>query len=240
MAGSMGLVSDEHVITRWPVPPGVGDVVVVGGSFDPPHGGHVRVPERVRRAVAPGGWLLYVPAGVSPFKVGVARGAGAADRVAMVGLAVAGLERAAVWTDEVDRYVDGGEPSYMVDTLLRAREVAGEGVVFRLMLGADQAAAFHRWREFRKVALLAEPVVVLRPPLGTVSALVAAMRETGAWAEGELLQWARRVAMSDLDTTSSTEIRGTVSGRSAVGVEGLDEAVARYIDERGLYGAVAE
>lgn len=237
-----GPPADEPPVTPWPLPPGAREVVIVGGSFDPPHRGHVRVPERVRRAVAPAGWLLYVPAGVSPFKVGQG-GADAADRLAMLRLAIgaAGLERAEIWTDEVDRYREGGEggePSYMVQTLMRAMGVAEEGTTFRLMLGADQAVALHRWKDFRRVVQLAEPVVVLRPPLGTVSALVSAMRETGAWAEGELLQWARRVAMSDLDTTSSTEIRGKVAGRSAVGVEGLDEAVAGYIDERGLYGAV--
>lgn len=213
-------------------------MLVVGGTFDPPHRAHVRVPDRARRAVAPDGWLLYVPAGVSPFKVGKGPAAGAEDRIAMLELALRGVERAAIWRDEVDRYA--GEPSYMVETLTRAREVAEPGTAFRLLLGADQAERFHRWKDFRTIIGLAEPAVVLRPPLGTVSALVGAMRETGAWTEAELLQWARRVAMSDLDTTSSTGIRERVRGRSAAAIEEIDPEVARLIDARGLYGAVAE
>jgi nicotinate-nucleotide adenylyltransferase len=211
-------------------------VVLVGGSFDPPHRAHVELPRRYRDRFEPGAWLVYVPAAVSAFKGGGARASGA-DRVAMLRLAVAGVPSCAVWTDEVDRAAREPGVSYTVDTLKRAGEVA-PWCGLTLLIGSDQAAALHRWREVREVCRRARVEVLLRPPLDTPEKTVRAMRGSGAWSEEELAEFQSRMtrtAVLGVDGVSSTRVRERIGGRDEPGE--IDAAVARYIRERGLYGA---
>lgn len=78
-------------------------VLLMGGTFDPPHVAHVaQARSALRRAMAPGAWLVLVPAARSPLKRG-GPGARDRDRVAMLRAAFAGVGRATVWTDELDR-----------------------------------------------------------------------------------------------------------------------------------------
>ncbi|HZW06641.1 MAG TPA: adenylyltransferase/cytidyltransferase family protein, partial [Phycisphaerales bacterium] len=100
-------------------------VVVYGGSFDPPHKGHVHLPLLAARHLErqldeeKGVWVLYVPAARSPHK-GSGPSATDAQRVEMLSLAVSHLPRFAVWSDELDRSIPG-HPSYTVETLRRLR-----------------------------------------------------------------------------------------------------------------------
>jgi len=239
----------EVPITPLGVPPDAAAVLFFGGMFDPPHRAHVEVPvmvrERAEGAMGAGGcgaWLVFVPAARSPHKAGGAV-ASEEDRVAMLRLAVAGVARAVVWTDEVDRTRAGGaagahEPSFTIDTLERARRVLGPAVPSRLVIGSDQGAAFHRWKRYRDIMAIAPPLVVLREPLGTEGALLAAMEATGAWTARELEAWAGRVVLTSPRELSSTQVREMIQRGDLAAIEKVvDSRVLGYIEERGMYGS---
>jgi nicotinate-nucleotide adenylyltransferase len=211
--------------------------MLVGGVFDPPHRAHLQLPALARsRVMGAGAWLVYVPAARSPLKPEQPR-ASDADRVAMLRLALEGVERAAVWTDEIDRAAGGAAgPSYWIETLERARRVLEQGVRLRFAIGADQAAQFHRWRRAREILQLAEPVVLLRAPNVTAGAVIESLRSAGVWSEQDLTEWALRILDGPVMDDSATEARAALArGDSVALARMLGPSTLGYIRERGLY-----
>ncbi len=182
-----------------------------------------------------GSWIVLVPAARSPFK---RRGPGAADRdrLAMLRGAFRPLNRVAVWADEIER-AEPGAPSYWIDTLERLGGALAEGAapVVRFLIGADQAAEFHRWKRCRDVIRLAEPVVVLRPPFRSARGLRRAMERAQFWFGSELDQWEGRVLRAPVSGLSATGVREALKHRPARSVPGVPARVAEYIERRGLY-----
>lgn len=223
-------------VTPLSVPAGAERVVLFGGSFDPPTLAHAAVGARARDLGAgPGAWLVLVPAARSPFKAS----APTEDhhRIAMMGLAAGGIERAVVWTDEIDRTA-GETPSYWVETLRRARAQLPDARLW-FVLGADQAAAFHRWREPHEILELAAPIVVLRDPIGTAERLLEELVGAGFWSDVELAEWCGSVVEMEMVAGSATEVRRAlaesgVGGAEIVGL--LDPRVLGYVREHRLYG----
>ena len=129
---------------------------LLGGSFDPIHHGHLIVGQVAAESLELD-QLRFVPAREQPFKVG-RHAAAAADRVAMLNLAVAGMRGFAVERAELAR--EG--PSYTVETLLglRARE---PGVAWTLLLGADAATELDSWHRAEELPGLSRIVVFARP-----------------------------------------------------------------------------
>ncbi|MFT3684076.1 MAG: nicotinate-nicotinamide nucleotide adenylyltransferase [Phycisphaerales bacterium] len=214
------------------VDPSVRTVLVVGGSFDPPHKAHVHLPLMAARHLEArldeprGVWLLYVPAARSPFKKDGPR-ATDAQRIEMLTLATGHLPRCAVWTDEIDRAI-GGAPSYTVDTLRRLREWldahGGDEVRVRLLVGADQAAALDRWREAEAVVALAEPLVMAR-----------AGDDPSRFPQA-LGDWTRRLLPTPMMDASSTAVRAAAAaGDFAALAKMLDASVLKVIQRDGLY-----
>lgn len=219
---------DLPVSADWPVPAGV-PALLFGGSFDPPHVAHATLALRARdRALCEDAWLVLVPAARSPHKA-TGPAASDADRLDMLRAAFAGAERVEIWTDELARG-ESGEPSYWVDTLERARRAhAGE---LRFLIGADQAVAFGRWREPGRILELAEPVVLLRPPISTPDLLAGALREAGEAPDA----WLARVADVGTLPESSTDVRaGLEAGACDEAAAHLAPGVLAIIRERGLY-----
>lgn len=217
-------------------------MLLYGGSFDPPHRWHIRVAgAAARRVFGRDGWVVFVPAARSPLK-GQGPEASAQDRVRMLRLATRGMKNARIWMDEVDRS-RAGEPSYTIDTVDRISRVLPKGMPVRLLIGADQAARFHLWREWGELFSRATPVVVWRPPISTERALRAALRESGEWTrEGEAF-WASLVAPAPVDPMSSTSVRALLRGSAGAARElrrTLDPAVLGYIREHGLYAEAAK
>jgi nicotinate-nucleotide adenylyltransferase len=187
---------------------------IFGGTFDPPHIGHLVAAanalhalalHEVRFVVANDPWQKTAEHPVTP----------AADRVAMVAAAVADLPGATVCTLEIER----GGPSYMADTLdeLHAREPGAE---LFLLVGTDAALAMPTWERFRDLVASATIAVVDRPG------------EAGA--EAPLPAWvAARVRIPLLDI-SSTELRRRVAEGEPLDYL-VPPAVVSVIEERGLY-----
>ncbi|MCL4741998.1 MAG: nicotinate-nicotinamide nucleotide adenylyltransferase [Phycisphaerales bacterium] len=239
----MAAEARDEPVTPMPVPPDAPGVLLFGGTFDPPHRGHTEPAAAARDAMMPpGSWLVFVPAARSPHK-SEAPSTSVAHRVAMLHLAIADLPRSAVWTDEIDRAPrDGSEPSWWVETLRRARRVLPPGASLRFLIGSDQAAAFHRWREFREVLALAEPVVVLREPIADAATLDAALEASGEWTAAERAAWRARIAPAPIVRASATAIREEI--RCGCGTEPLGDSrasrlvadnVSAYLRQHGLF-----
>jgi len=183
---------------------------LLGGSFDPVHNGHLIVGQVAAEALSLDA-LRFVPAREQPFKGG-RHGASAADRAAMLTLALANTPGLTVEPIELSR----PGPSYTVDTLraLRERE---PGTEFVLLLGADAAADLPAWHEAAEIPRLARVVVFARPG-SAVPALPAISGNV-------------RVPAIDI---SATDIRQRVrEGRSIR--HWVPDAVAEYVLLHRLY-----
>lgn len=213
-----------------PVPAHVRTLLVFGGAFDPPHYAHVDLPARVLAATG-ADWLLYVPSARTPLK-NAAPGAPDADRLAMLALALEGRERTSTTDIELLR----GGASYTIDTLRELRSRLPDVRAMRLLIGADQAVQFHRWRDPRAVIALAEPLVMLRSPAESAEALLAAM--SAHWPVPELEQWRRRIVELPVEGAASTDARRLLaeSGPDAPTLACLlPPGVLQHIRKRGLY-----
>jgi len=201
---------------------GYRNILLFGGSFDPPHLAHVALPQQAAQAIG-ADLIAYIPAGRAPHKLDREQ-TDPRHRLAMLRLAFDDKPRpipTAVLTDEIDRGPD--EPSYTVDTLERLHEQIDQGATLRLLIGADQLRIFDSWRKPERVIALAQPVVMVRPP-DTREALLASL------AESQRSAWQGRLVDVDQMDVSSTQIREQPDASEMV-----SDAVAAYIREHGLY-----
>lgn len=185
---------------------------IFGGTFDPPHVGHL-VAAADAREVLDLDVVRLVVANAPWQKMGERRISPAADRLAMVVAAVAdepGLEAS-------DLEIRRGGLSYTADTLAALRDAEPDAELY-LILGNDAAAGFATWERHDEVARLAELVVVDRP--GTPTPI------------DDGFTWTR-VDIPELEI-SSTELRQRAAeGRSIRYL--TPDAVVTCIAERALY-----
>jgi nicotinate-nucleotide adenylyltransferase len=190
---------------------------ILGGTFDPPHVGHLVAAVNVRHQLALDR-VFVVPACVPWQKAGSRTITRPADRLAMVDAAfgaVAGLD---VSTVELDR---GGD-SFTADTLdeLRAAHPAHQWFV---VVGSDVAPTLGTWRRAEELPGLAAFVVYERP---------------GSAGGRPPAGWPHHVVDVPQVDVSSTEIRARVAdGRPIDGL--VSVAVAELIHRRRLYRAAA-
>lgn len=128
---------------------------IFGGTFDPPHLGHLIVAQDVWSALGLD-QVVFLPAAQPPHKRG--REITAADiRLRMVLAAVEGDDRFTVSDVELQR----AGPSFTVDTLRAVRE-SRPGDSLYLLIGADQVRELHTWREPGEIVNLATVVGLSR------------------------------------------------------------------------------
>jgi nicotinate-nucleotide adenylyltransferase len=186
---------------------------VFGGTFDPPHLGHLVVAVNVRHALALDR-VLFVVANEPWQKVDERRVSPAEHRLALVEAAVDGVEGVEASRIELDR----GGPSYSADTLRELRTTDASADLF-LVLGYDAAVSIPTWERADELGSLATLVVVDRPG-----------------SDGEALpegyRWVR-VEAPRLEI-SSTDLRERVAeGRPLDFL--VPDAVIACIDRLGLY-----
>ena len=151
-------------------------IVILGGTFDPVHVGHLRVALEAAEALSVP--VRLMPAHVPPHRS--APVASAAQRVAMLRVALAGQDRLQLDTRELDR----SEPSYTVDTLRQMRTEYGAARSLILLLGADAFAGLPTWHNWRELLDLAHIAVMTRPGHDTslpanLETVVVARRASG-------------------------------------------------------------
>jgi nicotinate-nucleotide adenylyltransferase len=204
---------------------------ILGGTFNPPHRGHLAL---ARHALGELGLerVLLMPAGRSPHKE-AGDDPGPGHRLRMCQLAIgdaAGLEVCALEAEAEDE-----GPSYTVETL-RALHAAHPGVRATFLLGADVARTLPSWREPRELLGLVDLAVALRN--GTDSSEIGrrevceALRPLLSDIEGvgERVSFLRMPPIE----VSSSQVRERVR-RGAPIVELVGPAVANYIAAHDLY-----
>ncbi len=132
-------------------------VGVFGGTFNPPHNGHIKVAQRALDQYSLSK-VLFVPSGVPPHKTEVACGVTPEERYEMVRRAIQGHPRFDVSRIEIER----SGLSYTVDTIRELSRHYPEGLCF--IAGADLVLDIESWKEPQ--ALLAAATFVLAPRNG--------------------------------------------------------------------------
>lgn len=194
-----------------------------GGSFDPPHYGHLR-PVATARQVLGLDRVLYLPTAYPPHKRDQQQAPPHA-RYTMVELALLGEE--GMLASPYEMAMDG--VSYTVETLehFRRAEPASE---LHLLIGADsflELSSWHRWRELTDLARLA---VLPRPGCPLRSANLPT--ELAGW-----LRDGRALVVEEAERLdiSSTEVRECLSRGGAGLDELLPPLVITYIQKYELY-----
>src|SRR5687767_7658800 len=106
-------------------------VLVFGGTFDPPHLAHSRLPALAAQQLGCDE-ILYVPAAINPLKQD-ALPTSKEHRLAMLLLAIADVPGAKISTTELER----NGPSYTIDTLKELRRKHNDATSFSLLIGCD-------------------------------------------------------------------------------------------------------
>lgn len=196
-----------------------------GGSFNPPHRGHLAVAKAVKDELGLDAMWL-VPAGKPPHKPDHPDMASAADRLEMTRLAA---EEAGFEVTDVELQRKG--PSYTIDTV-RALEAANPETEFHFLIGADSVDELPTWHRAAELLREVPIVVVARPGHSIEEGLAVVARELGPEAAAALRS---RVVQAPELPISSTEIRKQIKDGDAAWRRDLPPQVARYIEERGLY-----
>ena len=188
-------------------------VGLFGGSFDPVHDAHVALATTALDQLSLDE-LRWIPVG-QPWQK-TRRLAPAADREAMVRLAIAGEPRFVL--DRIELRRRG--ISYTLDTVreLAAAEPGNEWV---LILGQDQYATLHTWRDWRELVSKVTLAIANRPDAeAAVNPQIALVPH-------------QMVSLPMMDVSSTQVRRRVAAGESIAGL--VPEAVASYIERRQLY-----
>ncbi len=209
---------------------------ILGGTFNPPHRGHLALARHARDELCLDRVVL-MPAHSAPHKV-QAGDPGPEGRLEMCRLAVGGEDWLGVCALEIER----GGLSYTVDTL-RAIHASDEKAELTFIVGADMARTLPTWQEPEVLLELASLAVAEREDAGRADVL-RALAPLGTNAGGDVLE--RRPGDVEFLKMSMVEISSSmVRERVAAGEpvrELVGPAVATYIAEHRLYrtGVAAE
>ena len=191
---------------------------VLGGTFDPVHVGHLILGEVARQEITLDR-VIFVPTGQPWRKVGREITAGA-DRLQMLRLATAGNPAFQVSSVEIER----PGPSY-TEVTLAALQGENPGAELVFILGRDALTDFPHWHDPQRIAELA--------------ALAVAERDDTALGGEEEADLSRlhvrlcRLHMARVGITATAIRENVRDGRSIRYL--VPDAVAGYIEERGLY-----
>ena len=192
---------------------------VLGGTFDPPHYGHLMLAEHAREQLGLE-QVLWVPAGDPWRKAGGAVTSGE-HRLAMLRLAVAGNNAFEISTAELDR----PGPSYTVETLAELREqLPAHELVF--LLGADALQDLPDWHDAPRILELALLGATARggerPSDAALDALLPGLSGRVVWFE-----------MPRVDISATDIRRRAAEGQSLRDL--VPPAVEAYIRQHKLY-----
>lgn len=193
---------------------------ILGGTFNPPHLGHLACARAAREQLGLDR-IVLMPVATPPHKE-APDDPGGQVRVELCRSLIAGEDGVVVSALEVER----GGTSYTVDTL-RALDARDPGNELTFIVGGDAAIALPTWREPEAVLDLATLAVVQRDGLGRDDVLPALAEVPGS---------ADRVVFFDMPPVdvSSSAVRERVAAGSPVD-DLVGGGVAREIARRGLY-----
>ena len=195
---------------------------IYGGTFNPPHVGHMQAAVKAAASLRLDK-LLLIPAQTPLHKQLPEGSADPMQRLEMARLAAADVPVIAVTDMELLRQ----GPSYTVDTVLQLKkQYPGDSLV--LLMGTDMFLGFEHWREAQVILQNAALAVLHRGQKGEREKILA-MKEQLA-AKGASVEIVENAAIA----ISSTQLRRLLIFRCADPF--LPKGVGAYIRENGLYG----
>ena len=201
-------------------------VGLLGGAFNPPHEGHLKL-ARLALQHLDLDELRFVPTALSPHKADPG-GPGPEGRLRLLNEALRGFDpRCNVESVEIDR----GGTSYTVDTLemLSARE---PDTAWILIMGSDQLPGLPGWRRPERIFALASAAVAMRPGFPFEQPSLPGLRSVTAWSgqPGEILA----LPATELDL-ASTSLRERLHAAPHEDPGGLPPQVLGTIRSENLY-----
>nr|WP_209122963.1 nicotinate-nucleotide adenylyltransferase [Alkalihalobacillus sp. BA299] len=188
---------------------------ILGGTFDPPHIGHLLIAQEVLEQCKLDE-IWFMPANIPPHKK-TDDVSSVNDRIKMVTKAIEGAERFVVSTVELERK----GPSYTVDTL-KDLKIKLPDVDFYFIIGADMIEQLHTWERIDELFEYVTFVGLQRPGYSQLSRY-----------EGKM----KLLTIPQVDISSSCIRERLKEGRSIRYL--VPEAVRLFIEERELYGTSA-
>lgn len=196
---------------------------IYGGTFDPPHNGHIQAARAAIESLALGK-LLVIPASTPPHKFLSDASPDAESRFRMTELAFGNIKEAEISDIEISR----GGRSYTVDTITELKKKYPDDEL-HLLMGTDMILSFHQWWEFQRIIPLVTLCAFARQD-GDNSSILSRLEELrrnyGA---------VTALVPNDAVNISSTEVREQLRNRA--GLEYLPDSVYSYIISKRLYGA---
>ena len=198
---------------------------IYGGTFNPPHTGHIGAARQAISALKLDK-LLLIPDRIAPHKVMPEGSASPEQRLRMLRLAVEDCAQIEVSDIELRR--EG--PSYTYVTVEQLREQYPDAKLF-LLMGTDMFLSFHTWRNPDRILKEADLAVMYRGERGEREAIeqrIAQMREEGHEVHP---------VMNRVTAISSTQLRRLLAFGCAD--DFLPGRVGDYIRQQGLYDTAA-
>ena len=215
-----------------------------GGTFDPPHRGHLAVARAAIKRLRLDR-VLIAPVSSQPLKDHAAS-TSFEDRLAMVRLAVGDDPQLAATA--VDGPRDEGRPNYTIDTLLEIKRSLADGDRLFCILGADSFFMVRKWHRAAEMLFVCDFIVAGRPGFWLKEAVSALPPGVKGECSGEDDAGLSICVLSGIagvrshlylmpglqEDVSATQIRSALLG-DADAREVVAPAVISYIREKGLY-----
>ena len=198
---------------------------IYGGTFNPPHIGHIQAAKQAVSALGLSK-LLLIPDRIAPHKVMPGNSATGEQRLQMLVLATADCPQIQVSDIELRR--EG--VSYTYETIAQLRQLYPDRELV-LLMGSDMFLSFHSWKHPEEILKNATLGVFYRGDKGEKDAIrekMAQMQAQGA--KVELVQ-------NEIVTISSTQMRRLLAFQCAEAF--LPAGVGDFIRENGLYDTAA-
>ncbi len=188
---------------------------VFGGTFNPPHLGHVRLAKEAAEIIG-AEKVLIIPSCIPPHKM-PGKLADGSERMEMCRLAFSD-EIFEISSAELDR----GDKSYTVETLRELKKIYPDAELY-FIIGSDMLETFTKWYKWEEIL--------------TLATICAASRESGFKADLSVFtpEQRERIVFLDIEPleVSSTQIRVEIAKNGTP--ELLNPEVLKYIKENGLY-----
>ena len=217
-------------------------VGILGGTFDPPHWGHLRLAEHFSRLLQLD-QIIWLPTGQSWQKEGVTS---AQARLAMSEYAVETLHdlfldhhiytKIEISTLEMDRQ----GPSYTIDTVKELRALYVPETSLSFLMGEDSWAHLHTWNDWQQLTDYVHLAIASRPgkhPEAPATGLLANKMAS----DPTLLQsapsgsvWLDRELQIDLASSDLRPALAKTTWNDAV-YDGIPPQVLEYIEQHDLY-----
>jgi nicotinate-nucleotide adenylyltransferase len=203
------------------------NIVVYGGSFDPPHLGHLAVIQELKKHAD---LVVVMPLGRNPLKPSQPF-ASDIQRVEMLQEMLKAESNVYIATEEIDRAVRSGKPTITIDTINVAKEELPLATL-KLAIGLDCLEKLHLWNEHQRIFNLVEPIVIKRPgySLENWEQIVGNI----GWPLASKLR-SSLTEIEGLPELSSSGLRAQILEGSLSWSTALNPAVAEYISAERLY-----